>query len=346
MSAIIAPTEYPLPELKASLDDNPWMATLRERPPLSQRQAELKEKRVQVEQFHRSTVPGLTELDPVTFSRGMLMCGLRLFLKCLGIYERGRRNALDLQLNEVEVFWPHLPTGLEGLRILHLSDLHLSRRFPAFAEKAGRLLQGLAVDVCVMTGDYRWGYYGPIDHVPPQIHTLLDGVRSRFGTVAVLGNHDTFEMAETLEEAGIPVLFNEGIALPFRDATLWLCGIDDPHVYGCDSIETALEDSPENSWKVLLAHTPESIPEAAEAGISFYLCGHTHGGQIRLPLIGAPSSNARCSRDQVLGRWQYGDMMGHTSPGLGTTDLPVRYGCPPEATVLTLRRGREKIVSP
>lgn len=341
MNTPLATTENAPHEATPALGDNPWMTALRERPSLGKRQALMKKKRVQVERRYRSNVPGLTELSPVTFTRGVLMWGLRLFLKFFRIYDRGQRNALDLQLKELELFSPTLPEALDGLRILHLSDLHLARRFPTFAEKAGKLLEGVTVDACVMTGDYRWGYYGPIDHVPRQIYTLLEGVRSRFGTVAVLGNHDTFLMAETLEEAGIPILFNEGIALPLHGETLWLCGIDDPHVYGCDSIDTALEGAPEASWKILLAHSPESIPEAADAGIGLYLCGHTHGGQIRLPLIGAPTPNARCRRDQVLGHWQHGKMIGHTSPGIGTTDLPVRYGCPPEATVLTLRRRPE-----
>jgi predicted MPP superfamily phosphohydrolase len=336
MTNALMPAEIHSTEPEHCLADNSWMAALRKRPPIAERQPECRKKRLQVEHSYRKGHEDKTELTPVTLARGLLIFFLHLFLKCLGLYKRGNANALDLQLREMSLSFPDLPPDLEGLRILHLSDLHLPRRFPEFSQKAGKLLNGLKVDLCVLTGDYRWGYYGPLDHVPQQIATILEGVSASFGSVAVLGNHDTFLMAETLEKAGLPFLFNEGAPLVFGDTTLWLCGIDDPHIYGCDSISDALRDAPADSWKVLLAHSPERITEAEEAGISLYLCGHTHGGQIRLPLIGAPSSNAKCRRDQIMGVWRYKSLVGHTSPGLGTTDLPVRYHCPPEATVFTL----------
>lgn len=320
------------------LAPTPWMTALRQRPPLTERHPELTAKRIQIEKRFRSLLPGQSETDPVTLGRGILMAVLRLGLKLLRLYEKGRKNALDLRLNEEEFFFQNLPPGLEGVRILHLSDLHLPRRFPAFAEKAAALLDGLTVDLCVMTGDYRWGYFGPVDHAPEQISTILSGVRSRYGVVGVFGNHDSFIMGETLEKEGIPLLFNEGIALPFGADTLWVGGIDDPHIFRCTDLKAATAGAPENAWKLLLAHSPEKVREAEALGFSLYLCGHTHGGQIRLAVIGALSYNASCRRSQILGWWQYKNMQGYTSAGLGTTDLPVRYLCPPEATLFTLRK--------
>jgi len=78
--------------------------------------------------------------------------------------------------------------------------------------------------------------------------------------------------------------------------------------------------------------------EAAAAGIHLYLCGHTHGGQIRLPWLGAPMQNAACPRRYAHGCWRHGEMQGYTSAGAGCSMLPVRYNCPPEITLIELAR--------
>jgi predicted MPP superfamily phosphohydrolase len=168
---------------------------------------------------------------------------------------------------------------------------------------------------------------------------MLDGMRIRIGAYAVLGNHDTLALAEAVEEVGLRVLFNEGVAVGVPGALLWLAGVDDPHFYRMDDLDAALRDAPPEAFRVLLAHTPECAAEAANKGVGLYLCGHTHGGQVRLPGLGPIMINARCPRRRALGHWQAGAMRGFTSAGLGTTDAPVRFGCPPEAVLFTLRSG-------
>lgn len=312
---------------------------LLERPPLAERAGELAFRRREVEAHYRPHRADRDETSPVTWSRGLLMDVLRLGLRCTGLFERGSRNALDLRLVEHDFIFDGLPEDLSGFRILQLSDLHLPGRFPRFAETAAAMLKGVEVDLCVLNGDYRWGYYGPADHVSEQLRHILSGVRSRYGTVACVGNHDIFAIAELLETSGIPILFNEGAALQVGDSTLWVCGIDDPHVFRCDRLDLALRDAPEGAFIVLVVHTPERIAQAEKAGVSLYLTGHTHGGQIRLPLLGALSKNAQCTREQSMGKWRVGKMQGYTTTGLGTTDVPVRFCCPPEASIITLRRG-------
>jgi len=309
------------------------------RPHITERAGELAFKRLEVEAYYRPHRTDRDETAPVTWLRGLMMDVLRLGLKCTGLFQRGLSNALDLRLVEHDFVYEGLPEDLSGFRILQLSDLHLPGRFPRFAETAANLLRGTEVDLCVLNGDYRWGYYGPADHVAGQLRHILSGVRSRFGTVACLGNHDILAIAELLEASGIPILFNEGAALHVGDAVLWVCAIDDPHVFRCDRLDLALRDAPPDAFIVLLVHTPERIAQAEKAGASLYLAGHTHGGQIRLPLLGALSKNARCTREQSMGKWRAGSMQGYTSTGLGTTDVPVRFCCPPEATIITLRRG-------
>ena len=309
------------------------------RPQLRERAGELAFRRLEVEAYYRPHRTDRDETAPVSWWRGRMMDLLRLGLKCTGLFRRGLRNALDLRLVEHDFVYKNLPEDLSGFRILQLSDLHLPARFPRFAETAATLLQGVEVDLCVLNGDYRWGYYGPADHVAEQLRHILSGVRSRFGTVACLGNHDILAIAEILESSGIPILLNEGVALHVNDAVLWVCGIDDPHVFRCDRLDLALGDAPPDAFVLLLVHTPERIAQAEKAGASLYLCGHTHGGQIRLPLLGALSKNAKCTREQSMGKWREGNMQGYTTTGLGTTDVPVRFLCPPEATIITLRRG-------
>ena len=259
------------------------------RPHITERAGELAFKRLEVEAYYRPHRTDRDETAPVTWLRGLMMDVLRLGLKCTGLFQRGLSNALDLRLVEHDFVYEGLPEDLSGFRILQLSDLHLPGRFPRFAETAANLLRGTEVDLCVLNGDYRWGYYGPADHVAGQLRHILSGVRSRFGTVACLGNHDILAIAELLEASGIPILFNEGAALHVGDAVLWVCAIDDPHVFRCDRLDLALRDAPPDAFIVLLVHTPERIAQAEKAGASLYLAGHTHGGQIRLPLLGALS---------------------------------------------------------
>lgn len=307
-------------------------------PPLSARRPEEARRRHGVEGKRRA--PGLrTELDHASLFQALQMRGLTLLLRLLGLYERGFGNALDMRLVEREFFWPDLAPGLDGLRLLHLSDLHLPRSMPAFTENARRLLDGVGADLCLMTGDYRYGYYGPSDHVAGAVRRVLSGVRARHGCYAVLGNHDTLVVGEALEEAGVRVLFNEGVPLSLNGAPVWLAGVDDPHFYHDDDMDSALKGRPEGAFTLMLGHSPESVPKAAGLGVDLFLCGHTHGGQIRLPWLGGVHTNIRRGKKQGMGVWRVGEMRGHTSTGLGVTDVPVRFLCPPEAALITLRRG-------
>jgi predicted MPP superfamily phosphohydrolase len=143
------------------------------------------------------------------------------------------------------------------------------------------LLPELTYDVCVLTGDYRGGTFGPFD-------AALEGlarVRSHLkGPVyGVLGNHDTIRMIPGLEEIGIRMLLNECEKILRDDQLIYLAGIDDAHYYRVDNIEKAASEIPDNGFSILLSHTPEIYRQAAHAGFDLLLSGHTHGGQICLP---------------------------------------------------------------
>lgn len=264
---------------------------------------------------------------------------VKAVLQTTGLYARGLRNAMRMSLKRVEFHVPRLPEPLEGLRVLHLSDFHFRGRAPEFADVVAACLHGVEADICFMTGDFRFGYYGASEHVFDQLATVLAGVSVDLGHYAVLGNHDVSVLEKGLERMGVRVLVNTGVAIDVGGAAVWIGGVDDPHDFQCASVPQAMIDAPEDAIRILLAHTPQLVHEARAHGVSLYLCGHTHGGQVRFPVVGAVHTNAPgVPRQCLAGAWRVGDMLGHTSVGLGTTDIPVRYNCPPEATLITLRR--------
>jgi len=262
---------------------------------------------------------------------------LRTMLKIAGIYERGIRNALQPVVRHLRLEFEELPASFDGFRILHLADLHIDG-MDGLAEIVADRVAGLNADLCVMTGDYRFELVGPCDGVYPRLRTILSRVHSRHGTVAVLGNHDESEMAGEIEKLGVRMLINEAIEITKGGSSIWMVGVDDPHCYGFDDLDGALEGVPADAFKVLLAHSPEIFEEAAAAGVHLCLCGHIHAGQIRMPLVGSILSNADCPRSYRQGVWQHGGMVGYTCAGVGCSLLPVRYNCPPEIAMIELAR--------
>lgn len=262
---------------------------------------------------------------------------LRTSLRALGLWDRGIENANRLSLNERTLRVDHLPPSLDGFRILHLSDFHFDDR-PHFADAVVRLVEGTECDLCVITGDFRFDIVGPADAAFADTERVLQAVDSRLGFYGVLGNHDFAEFADAFEPMGLRILMNERVEVDAGAEALTIAGVDDPHYYRTDSVDHAAAGMNGGAFPIMLAHSPEVIPQAASAGFKLYLCGHTHWGQIRLPFFGAPMRGARCHRMFCRGAWQYEGMAGYTTAGLGTTDVPVRYNCPPEAVLIELRR--------
>ena len=261
---------------------------------------------------------------------------LRYGLQATGLLSRGEQNARSPILKKLRFSFAALPEELCGLRILHLSDLHADG-LAGLVEGICARLQGLRVDICVLTGDYRFAVRGPCHSMYANMEKILDAVDARYGTVGILGNHDFWEEVPELERMGVTMLVNNAHEIRHNRASLWLVGVDDPHYYGCDDLPAALQTVPADGFKILLVHSPEMIPDAAAQGIHLYLCGHTHGGQIRLPGIGPILLNSNCPRKYTYGRWQYDSVQGYTSAGVGSSGLPVRFLCPPEIGLIELR---------
>lgn len=262
---------------------------------------------------------------------------LKAGLKITGQYRRGVANALSPVVRHVPLEFEGLQRALEGYRILHLSDLHIDG-VEGLAEILAEQVSLLPVDLCVLTGDYRYQMYGPCDAVYPHMGLILSSVRSRHGVVGILGNHDCAEIATALEQVGVRMLINEAVAIGSADHRLWVIGVDDSHDYDCADLPGAMAEVPADAFRLLLAHSPDIYEEAAGADIDLYLTGHTHGGQIRLPLLGPLVLHSTCPRPYTRGHWIHSRMNGYTSSGAGCSLLPVRFGCPPEITVIELRR--------
>jgi predicted MPP superfamily phosphohydrolase len=263
----------------------------------------------------------------------LLKTGLRLG----GLYRRGLANALRPVVRRRRLHFAGLPPGLHGFRILHLSDFHIDG-VDGLAEIVADRLAFLPVDLCVLTGDYRFETYGPCDRIYPRMRRILSAIRSRHGIVGILGNHDCADIAVELEKLDVRMLINEAVQVGAPGGRLSVIGIDDPHANLCADLPGAMGAVRPGEFKLLLAHSPELFRDAAAAGIDLYLTGHTHAGQIRLPWVGHLFTNARCPRTYTSGHWRHGRMQGHTSAGVGCSMLPVRFGCPPEIMVIELAR--------
>ena len=260
---------------------------------------------------------------------------LRTGLKLLRLHARGEQNALNPIIRRLHFTFDTLPEVFHGFTILHLTDLHADGLM-GLADCLHDRLRDLEVDLCVLTGDYRFRDYGPCDAVYPHMARILSAVNARRGIVGVLGNHDCAEMVPELTRLGVKVLVNEALEVRHGAHGIWLVGLDDPHYYGCDDLPGALLDVPQEAFKILLVHTPEMIAEAAQHAIQLYLCGHTHGGQICVPFVGPLITHAACARRFVRGAWRYQHLQGYTNTGVGVSGVPVRFLSPPEIGLIEL----------
>jgi len=266
---------------------------------------------------------------------------VKLVLRVTGLGSRGERNALALTVRENPVALPGLPPAFDGLRILHLSDMHLDGQ-PGFGLHIARTVADLDFDLCVLTGDFRFHEAGRYAHLGAEVKVMLPVLcrkACRLGVYGILGNHDFIEMVPLLEAAGVRLLLNEAARVTQNGAALWLVGLDDAHYYGLHDFDKALRDVPPASRerRILLAHSPEVIPEASERGFCLYLTGHTHAGQICLPGGWPPMVNARCPRRYIAGVWTFNGMAGYTSRGTGSSGVFARFNCPPEIVIHVLR---------
>ena len=240
-----------------------------------------------------------------------------------------------IALERQEIFLRRLSKAIDGLRIVHLSDFHYGPFVdPRHLERAIEAANDLDPDLIALTGDYISQdrvYAAPCAE-------LVGRLRARYGVFAVLGNHDHWTdaklIADLFQAEGIRVLINEGLRLDVREQSFWLAGVDDTMV-GLEDLSLALAGSSATEMKILLAHNPTILRRAARADVDLVLSGHTHGGQVTI----RPEKNrsGRPRRRMLRGLGRRANTQIYVTRGLGTVVLPIRYGCPPEVSVLELR---------
>ena len=261
---------------------------------------------------------------------------IRNALKLTGLYWRARKNAERIEIRHIDIRLPQLPSLFDGYTILQISDLHVDMNSGAM-QRLIELLPALAYDLCVLTGDYRGKTFGPFDATIAGMARMCAHI---VGPIyGVLGNHDSVRMVPALEEMGIRMLLNEAETLERNDQRINLVGIDDAHYYRVDNIEKATSQFPHDEFSILLSHTPEIYRQAVHADFDLLLSGHTHGGQICLPGAIPITLDSVLPRRMGSGLWKYGDMVGYTSVGVGSSMLAARINCPPEITLHRLRCG-------
>jgi hypothetical protein len=226
------------------------------------------------------------------------------------------------------------------LRIAQLTDLHHSLFTPLEEiQRAVHLTNHLRPDVVALTGDYVTlspAYIWPVARA-------LGKLRARLGVFAILGNHDfrvdPEEITRALRAQRIHVLRNAHCALRSRSGNLWVAGVDDLWWEAAD-IRAALRSIPARDPKILLCHNPLGIHMAAAHGIDLMLSGHTHGGQVRLPMFGSVYGRSKLGERFVEGWNRLDGTQIYVSRGIGKVLVPVRFGCPSEIALLRLRRPR------
>ena len=236
--------------------------------------------------------------------------------------------------------WPDLPADLHGLRIAQISDMHAAPWMPVSLLRRGAAL-ALAEkpDLIALTGDFITLHSYP-ERFAGRAADALARLRAPLGVYASLGNHDYWGSAPAVTRAlarvGIPTLVNAATTLRIGAADLVVAGLDSARE-GQPDLRAALDGTPRQAFRVLLAHEPDVADRAAGFGVHLQLSGHSHGGQIEIPGV-KPFWLPRLGKKYPRGLYRVLNMWLYTNRGLGGSFPPVRHNCPPEVTLITLER--------
>jgi len=244
---------------------------------------------------------------------------------------------LNIRMREQKIVIPGLAEDLEGIRIVQLTDIHLS---PFLSERelahAVAMANETYAHIALVTGDMISFHRDPLDICLKH----LSGLRAEAGIFGCLGNHEVYAKAEDYAteqgaRMGIRYLRSEAVRLKFGGTTMNLAGVDyqrfhKPYLRGAEKmIEPGI-------LNVLMSHNPDVFPVAARQGYDLTLAGHTHGGQVRVEILREDLNVARFFTKYVDGLYREGGRSIFVSRGIGTIGLPVRLGAPPEVALLRL----------
>lgn len=281
-----------------------------------------------------------------------------------------------VELSEVDIRIGDLPANFVGYRIGFISDMHVGRCLPAdFVESAVSILHFAHPDLILIGGDFIWvadrtisqvalaSRYGPMCfrqghsyqadlELAKQVYALIGDLfqkaqvksRNKDGVYAVYGNHDHWVAPNAVEASlanyNIQVLVNEAVRISRGEQYLTLLGTDDLWT-GIPSTRAVKDKKEANEVRVVLSHNPDYLSQLLRRGVFQFdlgLAGHTHGGQVKLPWLGALHYNVR-DRRLAEGLFQHPQGASvYTSRGIGVVGFPVRINCPPEVNIFTLKQ--------
>ncbi|HEY3581848.1 MAG TPA: metallophosphoesterase [Pyrinomonadaceae bacterium] len=234
------------------------------------------------------------------------------------------------------------PSGLSGLKVAVLSDLHVGSAF--IDERKVRTIVArtnqLQPDLIVILGDYITSNGRTSHRVEPEVFApLLKDLHAPFGVYSVLGNHDWWynglKVRRVLEANGIKVLENQVDSIDVRGTRLWLVGLADLWTQP-QAINETIAQVPQDAPLIALTHNPDIFPQVPQR-VNLLLAGHTHGGQVRFPLIGSVVESSRYGERYELGHVVENGHDLFVTTGIGTSIVPVRFGVPPEIVLLVLK---------
>ncbi|MBF0590702.1 MAG: metallophosphoesterase [Nitrospirae bacterium] len=283
------------------------------------------------------------------FRAGVVLLGTK------GVYNTSRYN---LGLGRVMLQVPTLPSSFEGFKIGLLSDFHSSVIVSeGLISRSARMCMDEAPDVIALTGDFitgtnkvggsakvamERGARGYIDRCVDALSTL----RAPMGIYGVLGNHDFWSGQGAVdaicqsftERIGVVWLRNKNVRIQRGDKYIYILGVDDYWQNSCSLVE-AYRGVDAAAVKILLSHNPDiNIEiESSRKRIDVVLSGHTHGGQIVFPFIGAPFLPSTLGQKYISGVVRDGVRQTYITTGVGDNMLPLRYNCPPEVAIITLK---------
>ncbi|MFN4896610.1 MAG: metallophosphoesterase [Pseudomonadota bacterium] len=271
----------------------------------------------------------------------------------------------DFRLEEISLAISGLPLAFTDYRIGFITDIHIGTWVPEqWFERALELLHSNQVDLLLLGGDYilvhetsLWDAAGLIrnnrfsgltkSNAIPAIYSTFARCAARFsfpdGTLAVVGNHDHWNsypdfLRVMRDYPSIQLLVNSEHTIHRGDQQLHIFGVDD-YLTGLPSAPTKRDLFDGRAKRIILSHNPDYLPaliKRPEVEFSLALCGHTHGGQVVLPIVGPIAAQVVDTRF-VSGLCHVGDSVVYTSRGLGVVGLPFRFNCPAEVTIFTLR---------
>jgi uncharacterized protein len=251
------------------------------------------------------------------------------------------RGGLDkIEIEKVTLHLPRLAGEFSGYRLVQFSDIHMDSWMKRKdLEMIVDLVNQQEPDLVAITGDFV--STNPYKHAKDMAEAL-SRLESPDGVVGVMGNHDHWGDPETVREimteSGITELSNQIYPIHRGQASLYIAGIDD-YIVRNDRLEQVLEQLPEDGAAILLAHEPDFADISARTGrFDLQLSGHSHGGQVNLPLIG-PLYLPRYARKYTSGLYHINGMIQYTNRGVGKVHVPFRWNSPPEITVFTLNNG-------